>query len=128
MDIDLDLAAIGKAARIVDPVFRDSPQFFCEQLCAALGRTVLVKIETANPLGSFKGRGADFLVRSLPDARVLLLATYRSDELHRRHPLRPLLTSWERMRPAGHLELRRFDREEVTAQLTAILGSDPAPG
>jgi threonine dehydratase len=27
---------------------------------------VLVKIETANPLGSFKGRGADFLVRSLP--------------------------------------------------------------
>jgi ATP/maltotriose-dependent transcriptional regulator MalT len=68
-----------------------------------------------------------FLVRSLPDARVLLLATYRSDELHRRHPLRPLLTSWERMRPAGHLELRRFDREEVTAQLNAILGSDPAP-
>src|ERR1700759_1261776 len=68
-----------------------------------------------------------FLVRSLPDGRVLLLATYRSDELHRRHPLRPLLTSWERMRPAGHLELRRFDREEVTAQLTAILGRDPAP-
>jgi DNA-binding CsgD family transcriptional regulator/tetratricopeptide (TPR) repeat protein len=68
-----------------------------------------------------------FLVRSLRDTRVLLLATYRSDELHRRHPLRPLLTSWERMRPAGHLELRRFDREEVTAQLTAILGSDPAP-
>jgi DNA-binding CsgD family transcriptional regulator/tetratricopeptide (TPR) repeat protein len=31
------------------------------------------------------------------------------------------------MRPAGHLELRRFDREEVTAQLNAILGSDPAP-
>jgi DNA-binding CsgD family transcriptional regulator/tetratricopeptide (TPR) repeat protein len=68
-----------------------------------------------------------FLVRSLRDTRVLLLVTYRSDELHRRHPLRPLLTSWERMRPAGHLELRRFDREEVTAQLTAILGRDPAP-
>jgi threonine dehydratase len=66
MDSDLDLAAIQEAARIVDPVFRDSPQFVCEQLCAALGRTVLVKIETANPLGSFKGRGADFLVRSLP--------------------------------------------------------------
>ena len=68
-----------------------------------------------------------FLVRSLRATRVLLLATYRSDELHRRHPLRPLLTSWERMRSAGHLELRRFDREEVTAQLTAIMGSDPAP-
>jgi DNA-binding CsgD family transcriptional regulator len=68
-----------------------------------------------------------FLVRSLRDTRVLLLATYRSDELHRRHPLRPLLTSWERMRSAGHLELQRFDRDEVTAQLAAILGHEPAP-
>jgi DNA-binding CsgD family transcriptional regulator/tetratricopeptide (TPR) repeat protein len=68
-----------------------------------------------------------FLVRSMRDTRVLLVATYRSDELHRRHPLRPLLTSWERMRPAGHVELRRFDRDEVAAQLAAILGADPAP-
>jgi hypothetical protein len=37
MDIDLDLAAIEEAARIVDPVFRDSPQFICEQLCARSG-------------------------------------------------------------------------------------------
>ena len=28
----------------------------------------------------------------------MLMVTYRSDELHRRHPLRPLLTSWERVR------------------------------
>jgi DNA-binding NarL/FixJ family response regulator len=68
-----------------------------------------------------------FLVRSLREARVLLLASYRSDELHRRHPLRPLLTGWERMRTVGHVELRRFDRDEVAAQLTAILGSTPAP-
>jgi hypothetical protein len=31
MDSDLDLAAIEEAARIVDRVFRDSPQFVCEQ-------------------------------------------------------------------------------------------------
>ena len=69
-----------------------------------------------------------FLVRSLRDAGVLLLATYRSDELHRRHPLRPLLAGWERARSAERVELRRFDRGEVTAQLAAILGDDPAPG
>ena len=69
-----------------------------------------------------------FLVRSLRGARVLLLATYRSDELHRRHRLRPLLTSWERMRSVDHIQLRRFGRDEVTAQLTAILGAAPAPG
>jgi DNA-binding CsgD family transcriptional regulator len=69
-----------------------------------------------------------FLVRSLREARVLLVATYRSDELHRRHPLRPLLAGWKRARSAEPLELRRFDRSEVTAQLAAILGDDAAAG
>ena len=69
-----------------------------------------------------------FLIRSLRGSRVLLVATYRSDELHRRHPLRPLLTGWERLRSVDRLELRRFDRDEVSAQLAAILGDDPAPG
>jgi DNA-binding CsgD family transcriptional regulator len=68
-----------------------------------------------------------FLIRSLRDARVLLAITYRSDELHRRHPLRPLLTAWERMRTVDRVELDRFDRGEVAAQLTAILGDGPAP-
>ena len=34
--------------------------------------------------------------RSLDDERVLVVATYRADELHRRHPLRPLLAELER--------------------------------
>ena len=68
-----------------------------------------------------------FLARSLREARVLLVVTYRSDELHRRHPLRPLLTGWERVRSIGRIELRRFERDEVVAQLTAILGAAPAP-
>ncbi len=68
-----------------------------------------------------------FLIRSLRDARVLLATTYRSDELHRRHPLRPLLTAWERMRTVDRVELDRFDRGEVAAQLAAILGDGPVP-
>ncbi len=69
-----------------------------------------------------------FLIRSLRAARVLLAATYRSDELHRRHPLRPLLAGWERARSADMIELPRFDRGEVTAQLSAILGDEVQPG
>jgi DNA-binding CsgD family transcriptional regulator/tetratricopeptide (TPR) repeat protein len=65
---------------------------------------------------------AAFLIRSLRGARVLLAITYRSDELHRRHPLRPLLTAWERDRSVRHAELRRFGRKEVAEQLRAILG------
>ena len=69
-----------------------------------------------------------FLVRSLRAARVLLVATYRSDELHRRHPLRPLLTGWERVRTVDRIELLRFQRDEVATQLAAILAAEPRPG
>jgi ATP/maltotriose-dependent transcriptional regulator MalT len=70
---------------------------------------------------------AAFLIRSLRGSRVLLVGTYRSDEMHRRHALRPLLMAWDRARFVDRIEVARFDRGEVTAQLAAILGSDPAP-
>ncbi len=66
-----------------------------------------------------------FLIRSLRGVRVLLLASYRSDELNRRHPLRPLVASWERLRSVNHVELRRFDHGEVAAQLGAIFAAEP---
>jgi DNA-binding CsgD family transcriptional regulator len=68
-----------------------------------------------------------FLFRSLRQSRVMIAVTYRSDELHRRHPLRPLLTSWERDRSISRIGLSRFSRDEVAAQLGAILGQRPAP-
>lgn len=36
---------------------------------------MLVKDETANPVGSFKGRGADFLVRSVPPGGAVVCAS-----------------------------------------------------
>ena len=39
---------------------------------------------------------------------VTVVGTYRSDELHRDHPLRPLLASLERIRTVQRLELARF--------------------
>jgi DNA-binding CsgD family transcriptional regulator/tetratricopeptide (TPR) repeat protein len=69
-----------------------------------------------------------FLIRSLRGVRVVLLATYRSDELNRRHPLRPLIASWERLRTVQHVELHRFEPAEVATQLSAILGTAPAAG
>jgi threonine dehydratase len=62
--IDLKLANIEKASAVIDPVFLNSPQFIDDQLCAALGRRTIVKVETVNPIRSFKGRGADFLLRN----------------------------------------------------------------
>ncbi len=69
-----------------------------------------------------------YLVRSLRDERLALVGTYRSDELHRRHPLRPLLAELERAPGAGRIELERFSRDEVGEQLAGILDEAPDPG
>jgi DNA-binding CsgD family transcriptional regulator/tetratricopeptide (TPR) repeat protein len=66
-----------------------------------------------------------FLARSLRQERVALVLTYRRDELHRRHPLRPLLAELERLERAHRIELEPFDRNELTEVLADILGAPP---
>jgi DNA-binding CsgD family transcriptional regulator len=65
------------------------------------------------------------IVRALRAARVLAVVSFRSDEVHRGHPLRPLLTGWERVRSVRRVELERFGIEEVAGQLEGILGTRP---
>lgn len=73
--IDLSLANIERATTVIDPVFRNSPQFVDEQLSAALGRRTIIKVETANPIRSFKGRGADFLIHGLGREQKIVCAS-----------------------------------------------------
>jgi DNA-binding CsgD family transcriptional regulator/tetratricopeptide (TPR) repeat protein len=68
-----------------------------------------------------------FLAASLRSGRVLLVGTFRSDELHRLHPLRRLLAELGRNRRVRRLELERFTRAELAEQLAGLLGADP-PG
>jgi DNA-binding CsgD family transcriptional regulator len=67
-----------------------------------------------------------FLARNLRDARVLLVASFRSDDLHRRHPLRAVLAELERSGAGVRIELERFDRDEMRELLGAILGAEPS--
>jgi DNA-binding CsgD family transcriptional regulator/tetratricopeptide (TPR) repeat protein len=66
-----------------------------------------------------------FLIRNARDALLLLVCTYRSDELHRRHPLRPFLAEEERRERVERVELAPLTRDEVGALAGAILG-EPA--
>lgn len=66
-----------------------------------------------------------YLLRALHDAQVVLVATYRSDDIHRRHPLRPFLAEIDRMRTVERVELARFNRAEVRSLLAGIHGHDP---
>jgi threonine dehydratase len=58
----VSLDRIELAAQTIDPIFLHSPQFVCEPLSDALAVRVALKVETVNPIRSFKGRGADWLV------------------------------------------------------------------
>jgi DNA-binding CsgD family transcriptional regulator/tetratricopeptide (TPR) repeat protein len=66
-----------------------------------------------------------FLARSLCRERVLVVSSYRPDELHRRHPLRPLLAELERGDRARRIELTPLTREELAEALGDILGAPP---
>jgi DNA-binding CsgD family transcriptional regulator/tetratricopeptide (TPR) repeat protein len=68
-----------------------------------------------------------FAVRNLRDAPIVLVATYRSDELNRRHALRPVLAELERGGRAERIALEAFGRREVASQLEGILGTEPDP-
>ncbi|KOX51231.1 helix-turn-helix transcriptional regulator [Streptomyces sp. ESR1.13] len=69
-----------------------------------------------------------YLFRTLRTGRLVVLATYRSDDIHRRHPLRPLLAELDRLRTVRRLELGRFTRDEVGRQIAGILAHEPDPG
>ena len=55
----LELDRIRRARHTIDPVFLDSPQYACGPLGAALGCAITLKVETLNPVRSFKGRGTE---------------------------------------------------------------------
>ncbi|MGW2949747.1 helix-turn-helix transcriptional regulator [Streptomyces eurythermus] len=68
-----------------------------------------------------------YLLRTLRAGRLLVLASYRSDDIHRRHPLRPLLAELDRLRTVRRIELARFTREEAGRQIAGILAAEPDP-
>ncbi|MDX1621243.1 MAG: AAA family ATPase, partial [Nitriliruptorales bacterium] len=61
-----------------------------------------------------------YLARTVREERLLIIATYRTDEIHRRHQLRPFLAELSRARAIERIDLAPFDREQLTAQLRAI--------
>jgi threonine dehydratase len=73
--VDLSTARIEAAPAHIDPVFLDTPQFVDERLGAELQREVVVKVETLNPIGSFKGRGTSLLARELDPDLIWVCST-----------------------------------------------------
>lgn len=70
----LSLERVRAATAVIDPVFLSSPQFVCEPLSDELGVELSLKIETLNPIRSFKGRGAELLAERLAATRAGVVA------------------------------------------------------
>ena len=56
---------------------------------------------------------------------LLIVVTFRSDELHRTHPLRPLLASLDRIAWVERIELPRLTRQDTSELAVRILGREP---
>jgi len=65
-----------------------------------------------------------YLARELESARVLLIGTYRADEMRRSHPLRPVLAELNRLPNVSRLDVEPLGDREVAQLLSAISGSD----
>ena len=91
----------------------------------AEGRPVLLVVEDLHWADQSTRDLLGFLVRNLRGG-VALVLTYRSHELHRRHPLRPFLAELDRSGRAERLELERLGRRDLAELLAGILEA-PAP-
>ena len=73
--MDLSLERIESAVDRIPAVFLNTPQFVDERLSDMLECEVLVKVETLNPIGSFKGRGTWLLADELDPAQTWVCST-----------------------------------------------------
>src|SRR5580700_3331350 len=72
--VRLDLDRIRSSIPRIAPVFRNTPQYTCPPLGAALDCELILKLETANPIRCFKGRGTETAMARLADSPNLKAA------------------------------------------------------
>jgi len=125
------LPEFGEAGVEADPAFARARLF--EQMLTLLERLaetgpVVMIIEDAHWADRSTRDLMAFLIGSqqVLDG-VLIVVTYRSDELHRTHPLRPLLAELTRLGWVERMELPRLGRLQADELVARITGREPEP-
>jgi DNA-binding CsgD family transcriptional regulator/tetratricopeptide (TPR) repeat protein len=124
------LPEFGAVDREADPVVARARLF--EQVLTLLERlaedaVVALIIEDAHWADRSTRDLLAFLVSSQQVlGTVMIIVTYRSDELHRSHPLRPLLAELDRLGWVERAELPRLSRMHADELVAQITGSEPA--
>jgi DNA-binding NarL/FixJ family response regulator/tetratricopeptide (TPR) repeat protein len=123
--VELAGAGIGDLAPLLPGVSGDQPAVGARLLERMLDFLVrlgdvapaVVVVEDLHWADSSTRDVISFLARNIHAARVLLIVTYRADDLHRRHPLKSLLAELERG-DAAWIRLTGLARRDV-AELVA---------
>jgi DNA-binding CsgD family transcriptional regulator len=125
------LPEFGEAGAETDPAFARARLF--EQMLTLLERLaeagpVVMIIEDAHWADRSTRDLMAFLIGSqqVLDG-VLIVVSYRSDELHRTHPLRPLLAELTRLGWVERMELPRLGRLQADELVARITGREPEP-
>src|SRR5215831_8644361 len=125
------LPEFGEAGAEPDPAFARARLF--EQMLTLLERLaeagpVVLIIEDAHWADRSTRDLMAFLIGSqqVLDG-VLIVVSYRSDELHRTHPLRPLLAELTRLGWVERMELPRLGRLQADELVARITGREPEP-
>jgi tetratricopeptide (TPR) repeat protein len=87
-------------------------------------RGLLVVIEDLHWADASTRELLDYLTRRLRSTRIMVLATYRNDELHRKHPLLPMVQGWRRMESAEVIELQPLPPAQVASMVSAIFDGE----
>jgi DNA-binding NarL/FixJ family response regulator len=95
---------------------------------AAADQPTIVVIEDIHWADGSTRDWIGFATRAVTDAPLMLIASYRTDELHRRHPLRPFLAELDRLAQTGHVDVPRLDRSAVAELLGSLLPVEPDTG
>jgi DNA-binding CsgD family transcriptional regulator len=86
----------------------------------AAQRPVVLILEDLHWADGSTRRLLSFLVARLREQRIMIAGTYRSDDLHRRHPLRPLLAELFRQPALERLDLTPFNPNDSRQFVTAL--------
>src|SRR5699024_3222424 len=118
---------LGRPGDAGGEVAQEQVQDVLGQLLATLGETspVVVLVEDlhwADPATLDLLRS---LLVTLRHGQVTVVVSYRSDDVGRGHPLRPVLAELGRSRVVTRVELGRLSAEEVAEQARLILGERP---
>ena len=91
-------------------------------------RPVVVVLEDLHWSDDVTRATAMRLARTMPGVPLLLLLSYRSDDVGRGHPLRPALVELQRARLATQVELARLAPDQVLELARALLDVEAGTG